>query len=634
MSSPDFATNSNVQQDALALLQRLVGNIPADASFDLMSNLKASLIVATRIFTDAKDKALLQSLQEKVAIPTVTSKPLAEETVKSPVSQEESINMRITKLTAIENLFSTTQRTKFLTQLQSIMNDRPRATQDRLQPVLVMIESAITNPIFKDSVTQLKEYQAILKRPATIAEQVAELEEMGSFATFLDFHNVEVLRVLQDLANQMGSMTADSLTRIKAVIMLLSPKIADDFKDAFNALKAIFNAPASIVAPTAVTQVGETISTTITTANTTTPVTSTTNETPAATPATTAPAVVNATAAQSSAATAAIASTIAAIAVTAPAATVTAYQAINAQLARNNGTLRTLRLRSKRAAPGSVSASNLNNETKTLEQENSKLQAELQKTEPNKSVVSPNASRGRTRATLGQRTPRGSTGTATPARTTPLRAGPRTLAQRRQGANRTVAPATAVIAPTTTTGTTEATATTINQTKVLTRRPMRPGTRPTRTLPTRRTATVAPEAPTTSQPTTTPAPEATSSNVAATQTPAAEPQIAQPESTVAKTQARIPTRRPMRPGTRPTRALPTRRATTVAPEAPAPSQPTTTPAPEATPDNATTTQTAAAEPQVTQPEGAIAPATAAKTNRQSLISALRSRLRRTATSPK
>lgn len=106
MSSQDFAINSNVQQDALALLQRLVGDVPADASFDLMSNLKASLIVATRIFTDAKDKTLLQSLQEKVAIPTVTSKPLVEETVKSPVSQEESINMRITKLIIIENLFS------------------------------------------------------------------------------------------------------------------------------------------------------------------------------------------------------------------------------------------------------------------------------------------------------------------------------------------------------------------------------------------------------------------------------------------------------------------------------------------------------------------------------------------------
>lgn len=203
------------------------------------------------------------------------------------------------------------------------------------RPVLAMIESAIANPIFKDSVTQLKEYQAILKRPATLAEKVAELEEMGSFTTFLDFHNVEVLRVLQDLANQMGSITADSLTRIKAVIILLSPKIADDFKDAFNALKAIFDAPASIVAPTAVTQVGEKISTTVTTANAATPVTSTTNETPAATPSTTAPAIVNATAAQSSAATAAIASTIAAVAITAPAATVTTYQAINAQTFRS-----------------------------------------------------------------------------------------------------------------------------------------------------------------------------------------------------------------------------------------------------------------------------------------------------------
>jgi hypothetical protein len=619
MSSSDFATNGNIQKDALALLQRLVGNIPADASFDLMSNLKASLIVATRIFTDEKDKALLQSLQEKIAIPTVTSKPLVEETVKSPVSQEESINMRITKLTAIENLFSTAQRNTFLTQLQSIMNDRPRATQDRLQPVLAMIESAIANPIFKDSVTQLKEYQAILKRPATLAEQVAELEEMGSFATFLDFHNVEVLRVLQDLANQMGSITADSLTRIKAVIILLSPKIAIDFKDAFNALKAIFDAPASIVAPTAVTEVGEKISTTVTTANAATPVTSTTNQAPAATPATIQPTPVNATATQSSAATAAIASTIAAVAVSAPAATVTTYQAINAQLARNNGTLRTLRMRSQRATPGSNSAKNLTNETKALEQENSKLQAELQKTEPNKSVVSPGAQSSRTRATLGRRTVTRTAGTqrstTSLTNTDQLRATSRTITRRRPGASRTVTPTPSTNAPAVTTDIPEVTT---PQTRALSRRPMRPGTRPTRTLPTRRATNQSSEPATVTQTITPVSSEATSGNTIVTPAPTTETQARQ---------ARTSSRRPMRPGTRPTRTLPARRTTNQAPEAASAAQPATSATPEAT----SNTQTPTTEAQAAQAEKTITPAKTTKSDRQSLISTLRSRLRKTAT---
>ncbi len=562
MSSQDFITNSSVQQDTLALLQRLVGTIPADASFDLMSNLKASLIVATRIFTDAKDKALLQSLQEKVAIPTVTSKPLTEETVKSTVSQAESINMRISKLTSIENFFSTEQRIAFLTQLQSIMQDRPRATQDRLIPVLAMIESAITNPVFKDSLTKLTEYQAMLKRPATITEQVAELEEMGSFSTFLDFQNIEVLRVLQDLANQMGSMTADSLTRIKAVIMLLNPKIADDFKDAFNGLKAIFDAPASIVAPTAVTEVGEKISTTVTTANTTTPVISTTNETPAVTPETIKPVLVNATEAQSSAATAAIASTIAAATITASVATITASQAINAQHARNNATLRTLKLRLRRAAPGSESAKNLANEIATLEQENSKLQTELQKSEPDKSVIAPHAKTSKSARSIGRRTVPSNTNAQArgiiSARTTQLKAGPRTASQRRPTASPTESPAAPAI------------------------------------------------------------------------TPAAK------TNTVTKAPSRTPARRPMRPSSRPTGALPRTAAIMPAPNASTPNVTTTIAVPAATPENTNAQRskpidaTITPAPQTTK-VSALAPA--AKTKRQDLINALRSRLRKAASNP-
>lgn len=245
----DFVQQENLQKDALKYIERLMKNMPKKANNSLKVDVKSILLAAASIFPNEANKKRLIQLQESVKIKNVKSIPLIKKATKK-VSQQ-SIISRIDRLGEIK------ATDKVMKQLEELIEDRPRASSGSLEFLADYITSYMENVSFKKHVSRLKEFLAILNRPATTAEEISELEELSTLKKLKPSQTMEVLRILQNLQKKLNDVDADTITRIKGTLLVLSPKVLPSHKASFDSLKAIFDAPIEVVAPKAITDTGE-----------------------------------------------------------------------------------------------------------------------------------------------------------------------------------------------------------------------------------------------------------------------------------------------------------------------------------------------------------------------------------------
>lgn len=253
-----FASSTSKQKSAMTLAQKIVQKFAPTATLDQVANLKASLIAAQGLFVSPEDKAAIQKLQESVVVPAVSSAPLPATNTKAPESTAIKFSDRVASVQGFTNFFSANNRSQFMEALTNLIADRPRGTDKEISDVLVVVNNALKVSSFStEQNDKLKGFAAILSRPATINEQTDEMAEMATLNPFETVHNIELLGIMDSLSKNISTIDANSLTRIKATLLTLVPKINKDYLDAFNKIKAIFDAPVQIVAPVAAIQTGQ-----------------------------------------------------------------------------------------------------------------------------------------------------------------------------------------------------------------------------------------------------------------------------------------------------------------------------------------------------------------------------------------